>query len=1124
MDPFATLLIVAVLACALGYALARLSAEKRPPHPPAAAEAPSELQQIVHSLGAPYQAASYPTEFLDHPDFRHGVMLLNDEPVSVETLLGYYTGDNALVACLGLEALARRRLEEDVRPRLLDHVNDYIPWTRFFVLRVLDAHTPQGAPVVGSLLARIDESWSFPINVRILKEFVQSRARGGEILALGQELDRMTEDAADALPGLLGRMPPELVSGLTTELNAWRARRIDREFLASIGRVWTSPTDDALETPILPHEALERHVSQVESAILPNPHRSVLLIGEHGVGKSAIVRSVARRMAEKGWVVFEAGHAELIAGMAYMGQLEERLKELLDRLNGRPVLWVVDDFHALLFAGRHQHGPLGALDFLLPHIERGEVVVLGETRPGAYERLVQSKPRVLTAMETYRIAPLSEKATLDLVDRWADSLSNEAGEPLLAPETRREAWMLAQQYLGDRAAPGNVLKLLEMTRVRVLAAEPDAAIGLDQLIATLGQLTGLPATVLDERQGLDLDALRELFQKRVLGQPEAVDCLVERVAMIKAGVTDPTCPLGVFLFAGPTGTGKTEIAKTLADFLFGSPERMIRLDMSEFQDPESLHRIVGEKQSEQQGGAMVDKIRKQPFSVILLDEFEKAHPNVWDLFLQVFDDGRLTDRLGNTADFRNAIVIMTSNLGSMIPSGAGLGFVDDTGRFSAPTVLREVQRYFRREFLNRVDRVIVFRPLARETMREILRKELAEAFHRRGLRNRAWAVEWDASALEFLLERGFTADLGARPLRRAIERHLLAPLATTIVKHQYPEGDQFLFVRAEKDAGLVVEFVDPDAPDSPPADGEPSLYQDEPSDDPLPLGRVALEPRGKPEEIAKLRTVYERLTETVEDSAWKQNKQNGLAETHSREFWHSRDRFRVLGNIEYLDRIEAGLRFAGSLLERLGGPRDRYPRKLVGRLAEQLYLLDAASRGVLEKQPREAFLLVEAWTESGLPSAAADAFARRIGKMYRAWASERRMQCEVLEEGGDDGHKPYRMLLALSGYAAYTIVAPEQGLHLLEIPDDEGKGFRRVASRVRVTPQPESPPGEGDAGLAGQARAALATESSAQLAIVRRYREKPSPLVRDTVRGWRTGRLDRVLGGHFDLLGAGEAR
>jgi ATP-dependent Clp protease ATP-binding subunit ClpC len=356
-----------------------------------------------------------------------------------------------------------------------------------------------------------------------------------------------------------------------------------------------------------------------------------------------------------------------------------------------------------------------------------------------------------------------------------------------------------------RAAPGNLLGLLETTVNRLRAMSPDAelALTLDDILVTVSQLTGLPNSILDDREGLDLAELRAHFAARVFGQPEAVDVLVERVAMIKAGVTDPTRAFGVFLFAGPTGTGKTEVAKSLAEFLFGSAERMIRLDMSEFKNSNSLGRLIGESDGNVE--SLVDQIRKQPFSVVLLDELEKAHPNVWDLFLQVFDDGRLTDLRGATADFRHAIIIMTSNIGSAIQTTGRAGFSDAAPEFHASSVKKALERELRKEFINRIDRVVVFRALSRETMRGILRKELDAAFKRRGLRNRNWDVEWDESAVDFLLESGFTADLGARPLKRAVERHLLTPLAEMIVTRRVPAGEQTVVIRAGN-GRLAIEF------------------------------------------------------------------------------------------------------------------------------------------------------------------------------------------------------------------------------------------------------------------------------------------------------------------------------
>ena len=331
------------------------------------------------------------------------------------------------------------------------------------------------------------------------------------------------------------------------------------------------------------------------------------------------------------------------------------------------------------------------------------------------------------------------------------------------------------------------------------------------MIATLSDATGLPLHVLDPRAPLSLDLVREYFASRVLGQPEAVECLVDRIALVKAGLTDPTRPLGVFLFVGPTGTGKTEIAKAFSAFVFGSEERLLRLDMSEYQTPESLERLLGDATRQEEAAPLIAQVRKQPFSVLLLDEFEKAHAQIWDVFLQVFDDGRLTDRSGRTVDLRHCVIILTSNLGAAIPRGPGVGFAGRAGRFDASDVVKSVARSFRPEFLNRLDRVVVFRPLGREIMRGLLEKELTDVLGRRGLRMRPWAVEWDEAAMDFLIEQGFSAELGARPLKRAVEQHVLTRIATAIVERQFPEGDQFLFITAREGAGLDVAFVDPDA-------------------------------------------------------------------------------------------------------------------------------------------------------------------------------------------------------------------------------------------------------------------------------------------------------------------------
>ncbi|CAN0522070.1 unnamed protein product, partial [Laminaria digitata] len=484
----------------------------------------------------------------------------------------------------------------------------------------------------------------------------------------------------------------------------------------------------------------------------------------------------------------------------------------------------------------------------------------------------------------------------------------------------------------------------------------------------------------------------------------------------------------------------------------------------------------------------------QPFSVILLDEFEKAHPNIWDLFLQVFDDGRLTDRRGNTADFRHSIIILTSNLGAAIPRGSQVGFSGDRKTFSESVVTKAVSTTFRPEFLNRIDRTVVFRPLSKSTVRDILLKELTNVLQRRGLRNRDWAVEWEDSALDFLLEKGFTAELGARPLKRAIERYLLSPLAITIVNNQFPEGDQFLFVRS-KGKAIDVEFIDPDATseaEEMQLEGEEvELASIEESLKPL-----ILDPAGTPAEVNCLERIYKTIDQEVTSEAWQGRKSDALSMTSSPQFWESDDRFEVLGDVEYLDRFERASETAQSLLVRLKGepPEERvsYSKVLIQRLAHRLFLLEHALEGEDEALPRDAFICVEPSKEGDRDGAME--FASQISNMYLAWATRRQMRFKVLVEDRIDSDRLNRFVLAVAGLGAYSILDSEKGLHVWESPG-EGKSFDRIKVRVFVAGQPVVP-GETTAQLLSQAEEQFDSLEGLRH-IVRRYRRERSPLVRD---------------------------
>jgi ATP-dependent Clp protease ATP-binding subunit ClpC len=871
----------------------------------------------------------------------------------------------------------------------------------------------------------------------------------------------------------------------------WEADDVD-DFLRGFARLWfEEPVGRQSPDDVLSPGRLEQ-IGAIETAVLATPPRSVVVIGEEGVGKSVAIRKAARRLHVRGWRLFEATATDVLSGQRWIGELEERVQLIAAGGRVRPLAWVLPDLHDALSAGSYHGRPRGLLDLVLPFVERGEVVLLTEVHPSAWGTIVQARPRARAVLYPVRLPALAAEETLELAHSQLERLGTG-----MQPDALKETLALAEHYLPGLSAPGNLLRLVRASHRRLVErAEGDQPLTLRDAIETLAEATGLPLDILDQESRLDLAALRLFFEAKILGQPEAVEVLVERVAMVKAGLTDPSRPQGVFLFVGPTGTGKTELAKALAEYLFGSTTRLIRLDMSEYQTADSLERLLAGPDSPESSG-LITSIRKQPFAVVLLDEFEKAHHKIWDVFLQLFDDGRLTDRAGNTADFRHCVVILTSNLGSTARKGTQVGFVPTAQGFSAAAVERAVQSTFRPEFLNRIDRVVVFRPLTREVMRLLVEKELEEATRRRGVRTRPWAIEWDETAIEFLLERGFTPDLGARPLKRAVEQHVLVPLAEAIVEHQVPQGDQFLFVRARNGSAIDVSFVDPDAPET------EAVATEEREEKPR-LESIAAGASGSPDEVQFLAGEFNSLAEALRSPAWADRKRGTFAKFASEDFWTRPDRFVDLGLAEYLDRIEAGFRTAESLSRRLAASRrsdDVASPRIAALLAQRLYLLRAAVASLEEGLPRDAFVQVR---ELGASTEDA-AFARRVADMYRAWAQRRGMKLQEVDS-----------TLAVSGFGAYAILHTEAGHHVLEIPRGT-RSFARATAVVAVAPQPSEPPTEVPGGLEAQAQAALA-EAPPPPTVVRRYREQPSPLVRDAVRGRRTGHVDRVLAGDFDLI------
>ncbi|MEL6988508.1 MAG: AAA family ATPase, partial [Bacteroidota bacterium] len=532
---------------------------------------------------------------------------------------------------------------------------------------------------------------------------------------------------------------------------------------------------------------------------------------------------------------------------------------------------------------------------------------------------IQYRPEVLNHFEIIRIERSSMDFTIDLAFDW---IQKDKKNPKiwsgLSKNDIKEVYYLANQYLSHSENPGGILELIKQTKQAFIANKhPDERIALNDFIQSLSNISGLPTTILDDQQSLDLEQLKDYFYRKVIGQDDAIQTLIERIAMIKAGLTDPSKPAGVFLFVGPTGTGKTEIAKSLAEYLFGSDDRLIRLDMSEYQTPDSTLKIFGAASDVAENAALVNSIRKNPFSVILLDEFEKAHPNVWDLFLQVFDDGRLTDLRGGVADFRHSIIIMTSNLGASMPTGKRIGFGSkEESRQVDASVMKGVEQTFRPEFVNRIDKIVVFNPLTKSIAKKILKAELKKILKRRGLRRRQWELDMDESAIEFLLEKGFSTALGARPLKRAIEKYLLAPLAMTIVNHNFPKGDQFLLVSSGKDK-LKVEFIDPDEPQYSWDQKKKILEDQKEKSKEISLKEIVLDAKGVLSEFQLIEKELDALKVESANLDLEYNKNRLLDHMGEPDFWNQPERFEILSEIEYLDRFESTLSNAISLHDRL---------------------------------------------------------------------------------------------------------------------------------------------------------------------------------------------------------------
>ncbi len=534
------------------------------------------------------------------------------------------------------------------------------------------------------------------------------------------------------------------------------------------GPVSLSHRDDALRTL---------------SALLDGAQRqSVLLTGASLVGKSMLLRAwIAQRKAEgRAPVVFLTSGAQLIAGMSGLGQWEERLRKLLDAAELLDAVIVFDNLGELL-----TDRPSGGINLpaaLRPSLEEGRVRVVGELRDELVDAADRHHGGFLGNFTRVRVDPLSAPQTLDaLRDRAALDARSRPDHATLTPDGAETIVELSARYMAYDAFPGKAFRLLDELRAvvesdRDLGRADAPAMDRELVQRAFSRQSGIPPFILRDDLAMSVEEVTASLQRRLVGQLAAVRAVAQTLGVVKAGMQRGGRPLACLLFVGPTGVGKTELARATAHLLYGSDERMIRFDMSEYTDLEAADRLIrGTRGAE---GLLTRRIREQPFGVLLLDEVEKAHPAVFDLLLQVLGEGRLTDGQGRTAHFHNAIIVMTSNLGAT-------GMRDPVGIAAAPMdlaahYLRAVERSFRPEFINRLDRVVPFDALGPAEVRAVAAMAVAKLGARRGLRGSEAALSVSDRALDHLAERGYSHRYGARAMRRHLEDHLVAPLARVL--------------------------------------------------------------------------------------------------------------------------------------------------------------------------------------------------------------------------------------------------------------------------------------------------------------------------------------------------------
>jgi ATP-dependent Clp protease ATP-binding subunit ClpC len=685
---------------------------------------------------------------------------------------------------------------------------------------------------------------------------------------LGADLEKVRKQVINQMGGGTGAYSGQPGGGFKSPVKTQTLNQFGRDLteLAKIGKL----------DPVIGREnEIERVIQVLSRRTKNNP----VLIGEPGVGKTAIAEGLAQKinkgdvpeiLRNKRVVTLDMG--SMVAGSKYRGEFEERMKKVMEEIrNAGDVILFIDEMHTLIGAGAAE-GAIDAASILKPVLSRGELQCIGATTLDEYRKHVEKDAALERRFQPIVVGEPTKEETKLILEGLRDRY--EAHHRVKITDQAIDAAVnLSDRYITDRFLPDKAIDLIDeaasRVRLRTTITPPDlksleeqvselqqekeaaikneefekaaqlrdqeqkvnhqleslrndwkskrgmaeATVSEEEIAHVVSRWTGIPVTKLRQEETERLLKMEEILHQRVIGQNEAVQSVAMAVRRARAGLKDPKRPIGSFIFLGPTGVGKTELARALAEALFGDDNAIVRVDMSEYMERHTVSRLVGAPPGYvgyEEGGQLTEKVRRKPYAVVLLDEIEKAHPEVFNILLQVLEDGRLTDAHGRTVDFRNTVVIMTSNVGAnLIERSGSIGFQisrdeeDNNYQRMKNNVLEELKKTFRPEFLNRVDEVIVFHALSREQIKTIVDLMVKPVIKQ--LQDKGITLELTENAKEILAKEGFDPTFGARPLRRAVQRLIENPLSEEMLKGNLPSGT--VLQALERDEQIVFETV-----------------------------------------------------------------------------------------------------------------------------------------------------------------------------------------------------------------------------------------------------------------------------------------------------------------------------